>query len=179
MSLGPDPSYSGQSRIYRKQQPDGQSVNGNTVTTEEVFDAGSLLQRYGLETLNGTILPASVSFTFVGGGGGATPKCVVTGQLTDNGGQNWTQGPRVVSLVLSANANGYGLGAASSAGVVFNEGTLLTTLVASLAFLVQVNANGQFQFTISDTAKTGYYIAVDGVGPLPVVSAQIPSTDYT
>jgi hypothetical protein len=68
MALGADPSYSGQSRIYTKQQPENVSINGNTVVTEEVVDTGGLLNLVGgIQAYKGAVLPSIVSFAIAQG----------------------------------------------------------------------------------------------------------------
>jgi hypothetical protein len=183
MPLGPDTSYSGASKIYTKQQPDGQTINGNAITTEQVCDVGSVVQQYGVTTLNGQVLPGPCSFTIAPFGAGGTHQVSITIQVQDNGGQPITGLPWDLDVILSDNANGVGVTAtAPSVSTTVNAGggTLLNTYIANKAFYVQTNASGQVQIIINDASKTGYYIMCQaGNQPFASVSRQLVSGDYS
>lgn len=177
MSLGSDPSYSGQSKIYRKQQPAGVSLNGAAVITEEVFDAGSCLSHLGKETYSGVVEPANVSFTIAPGGANIAQ---VTIQVNDGAGNPVSNMPVDMDVILSDAADGVGVTATTpSGGIALNAGggTLLQTYVASKAIYAQTNASGQIVLNITDTAHTGFYVAVIGL-PVPFVSRTLVAGDY-
>lgn len=176
MSLGSDASYSGQSKIYRKQQPAGTTLNGATVVTEEVFDAGSVVSHLGQETYAGIVEPAAIGFTIAQGA--SANQCQITIQLQDGAGNALANVPADLDVILSDSAAGVGLTATTaSGGVAVSQGTTLQTYSASKALYIQTNASGQIVITITDTAKTGFYIAVLGL-PVPFVSRQLTAADY-
>lgn len=177
MGLGPDQTYSGQSKIYRKQQPDGATFNGVAVVTEQVFDAGSLLQHYGQESYGGVVEGANVSFTI---GVGGTNIAQVTIQVNDGAGNPITGQPFDLDVILSDSPTGVGVTATTpSGGIALNAGggTLLQTYVASKGIYAQCNSNGQVVLNITDTAHTGFYVAVIGL-PVAFVSRQLVAGDY-
>jgi hypothetical protein len=176
MALGQDASYSGQSKIYIKQQPQGQTLNGNTITTEEVVDVGGLTNRYGLDALNGTILPAKITF---GIAPGAANHTVITVTVVDNGG-NAVAFPWDLDFILSDSATGVGVTTTTpSGGISVTTGALLNTYITSKACYAQSNGSGVLVVNITDTAKTGFYIMVQaGSQPLPSVSRQLVAGDY-
>src|SRR6185312_2725168 len=96
--IGPDPSYNGQSKIYRKQQPTGEMLNGAAVITEEVLDVGSLLSHYGQESYGGVIEASSVTFTIAQD---AVAGCDVTIQLADGIGNPIAGLPADLDVILS------------------------------------------------------------------------------
>lgn len=178
MGLGPDSTYSGQSKIYRKQQPENATSNGQEIITEEVFDNGSLVQHYGQETYRGTVEPAGCTITAAPYGAGGTHQCEVTIQLTDGAGNALADVPANLDVLLSASPYGAGLGAAPTVSTTVATGLTLSTYSANLAFRIQTTATGEIQIIIDDASKTLYYIAVFGL-PVPVVSAQLTAADYS
>ena len=177
MALGPDTSYSGQSKIYRKQQPDGVTFNGASVTTEEIFDAGSLVQHYGQESYGGVVEGANVSFTI---GPGGTNIAQITIQINDGAGNAISGQPFDLDVILSDSATGVGVTATTpSGGIALNTGggSLLQTYVTSKAMYAQCNSSGQIVLNITDTAHTGFYVAVMGL-PVAFVSRQLTAADY-
>lgn len=182
MGLGPDVSYSHASKIYTKQQPDGTTLNGTTVVTEEVLDAGSVSQVYGLQTINGQILPVQITFSFAKGAANVSN---VTIQVTDNAGNAVTQTdgktPQVFHLDISlAKSDGTVTNLTPSTGLGVSTGTLLNTYVAGKALYVETDATGKAVVTVTDTGKQGFYIMVQaGCQPLPTLSRQMTSNDYT
>lgn len=177
MATGQDTTYSGQSKIYIKQQPAGTSINGNTVTTEEVTDVGGLQSQFGLSAFNGTILPGKVNFSPAKG---AANICIITITIQDNGAQPILNTPFDVDVVLSDAATGVGVTATTpSVSATITTGTTLNTYVANKAFYAQTNASGVIVLTINDAAKTGYFIMVQGAAlPVPYVSAQLVAANY-
>jgi|SRR6185437_13250939 len=177
MAIGPDASYSGQTKIYRKQQPDGVTLNGAVVVSEEVFDVGSLITHAGQETYSGIIEPAGVAFTIAQD---AVAGCDVTIQLNDGAGNAMANIPADLDVILSDSPFGVDITATApsvSTTVKAGQGTLLQTYSANKAFYVQTNAAGQITIVINDAAHTGYYIAVIGL-PVPFVSRQLVAGDY-
>jgi len=175
--IGPDPSYNGQSKIYRKQQPTGEMLNGAAVITEEVLDVGSLLSHYGQESYGGIVEPAGATFTIAQD---AAAGCDVTIQLTDGAGNALANVPADLDVILSDSAVGVGITATApsvSTTLKAGQGTLLQTYSANKAFYVQTNASGQITLVINDAAHTGYYVAVIGL-PVPFVSRQLVAGDY-
>lgn len=169
MALGPDPTYSGATRIYVKQQPVGQTINGNTVVTEEVSDAGSLQSMYGLQSLNGVILPSKVSIVAAKGSANV---CIVTITVQDNGGQPIVNTPYDFDVILSDSPYGVGVTAtAPSASAVVTTGANLNSYAANKAFYVQCNAAGLVVLTITDTAKTPYVVMAQAPNGVPTVLA--------
>ena len=176
MSIGPDPLQSGQSQIYTKQQPEGQTFNGNTVITEMVLDADSLVSHYGQESYGGQVEAAGVSFTIAQGA--STGQCVITIQLTDGGGNPISNQPVDLDVYLSDSAFGIGLTAtAPVTSATITTGTVLQTYTANKAYYAQCNASGQIVLTITSSAKNAYYIAVAGL-PVAIVSRQLTTADY-
>lgn len=176
MSIGPDPLYSGQGAIYRKQQPEGLTFNGANVVSEQVFDAGSLVSHYGQESYGGQVEPANVSFSIAPGGSSGV--CVITIQVNDGAGNPIANQPADLDVYLSDSAFGIGLTAtAPSVSAAITTGTVLQTYTANKAFYAQCNASGQIVLTISDASKTHYYISVVGL-PVAFVSRQLQTADY-
>lgn len=177
MAIGSDLSYAGQSKIYRKQQPENATVNGANVVTEEVFDAGSLVSHLGQEMYNGVVEGVMVKFTIAVGG---TNIAQVTTQVCDGAGNPIANQPFDLDVLLSDSATGVGVTAtAPSGGIALagGGGTLLQTYVASKAIYAQCNASGQIVLNITDTAHTGFYVAVVGL-PVAYVSRQLVAGDY-
>jgi len=178
MATGQDVSYSGQAQIYRKQQPAGTSINGNTVVEEEVFDSSALRSDFGLEALNGQVLPRKIAFTIAPTGGGNITQISI--QVQDNGAQSIGL-VHDMDIVLSDAATGAGqTGTTASGAVSITTGDQLTAYVAKKALRGRTDATGLLVFTITDAAKTGFYIFVkcDGV-PVPYVSRQLVAGDYS
>lgn len=177
MALGPDGTYTGQSKVVIKQQPAGTTLNGNTVTTEELLDTGSLTNRYGINAVNGKITADKVGFAIAPG---AANHSVVTITIQDNGGQAIASQPFDVDVILSDAATGVGVTAtAPSNSMTVTTGTQLNSYVSNKALYVQSDGTGTIVINIFDTAKTGYYVMVQGVSlPFAYVSRQLLSTDY-
>jgi hypothetical protein len=178
MATGQDLSQSGQSKIYRKQMPEAVTLNGNTITTEEVVDTNGLLNIYGILAQNNLPLPAKATVTITPAAANAS---LVSFTITDNGGNAITGTPFVVDIWLSDAATGVGLTAVTASGTVaVTTGTLIVADVAKKFTRMMSDTNGVASITITDTAKTGFYVAIDGGGlPLPVVSRQMVTGDYT
>jgi hypothetical protein len=176
MATGQDASQSGASRIYVKQQPQGTTINGNAVITEQVIDTGGLDNTFGLQALNGQILPAKITFTIAPG---AANHSVITIQVVDNGGQAVTGFPFDLDIIFSDNADGTGLTATALTAQSFTSGVLLNTYTASKAFYVQTDNLGKVVVDITQAAKTAYVVMVQaGCQPLPAVSRALVAGDY-
>lgn len=174
MSLGPDNSQNGQSKIYTKQQPQGTSLNGNTITTEQVADVGSVVQQYGLQTLNGQVLPGKIGFTFAPNG---VNTCKISIQVQDNGGQP-IAGVFDLDIML-AKADGTVTNLTPSTGISVVTGTLLNTYVAGKALYVQTNANGLAEVNNLDTGKQGFNVMVQaGCQPYPAIGGPLVAGNY-
>ena len=175
MALGTALHQQGQSKIYTKQQPE---IGVSGITTEEVVDAGGVINFLGERCLNSNYVPETVSFTIAKGGSAGI--VLVTIAVLSNSGQAC---PFVFDLDvnLSDAATGAGLTATSASGAVAagTPGAILATNVAKKSFRCQTDATGTFQLSITDTAKTGFYIHVAG-GPIafPAVSRQLLAADY-
>lgn len=179
MPLGPDASYSQASRIYTKQQPDGQTINGNTVITEQVNDVGSLTQQYGLQTFNGQILPGFIQFTVAPFGSGGSHQVQVTIQVVDNSGQPITGVPYDLDVILSDNANGVGVTAATMLSFNITAGTQLNQYIANKAFYVQTDATGKVVINFGITATPQIYVMVQaGQQPTPSIGS-VPPASYS
>lgn len=178
MAIGDDLTYSGQSKIYQKQQPESVTINGNTVTTEEVVAAGGLLNTTGgLTAYKSKILPAIVSFAIAAG---AANHSVITITIQDNGAQAITGTPFDLDVILSDLATGVGVTAtAPSTSLTVTTGTQLNSYVTNKALYVQSDTNGIIVINIFDTAKTGYFVMVQGGQiPIPYISRQLVAGDY-
>jgi hypothetical protein len=177
MALGQDPTYSQASKVYTKQQPAGTSLNGGTVTTEEVLDTGSLVNRFGLSAVNGKIQADQVAFAIAPG---AANHSVVTITIGDNNGNAIPNQPFDVDVILSDAATGVGVTAtAPSTSLTVTTGTQLNSYVANKALYVQSNGSAVIVINIFDTGKTGYFVMVQGVSlPFAYVSRQLVTGDY-
>lgn len=178
MALGPDTTYSGCSKIYIKQQPENVTLNGNTIVTEEVTDAGGLQSNNGLSAFNGVVLPGKISFAAAAGG--TQYYCAVTITVQDNGGNPIINTPFDMDVILSDAATGVGVTATTpSGGISATTGTVLNIYVAGKAVYAQTNGAGQIVLQIIDSAKTGFYIMVQGCAlPVPYVSPQLVAANY-
>lgn len=151
----PDLTYS--PRIYKK---DG----GNTLVVEQ----GGAIDDKGAP-VTCTISPAA----------GTSNVSLVTITVKDGQG-NAIAGPATMDVTLSDAATGAGLTATDASGAVAAgaSGVDLATLVAKKALRVQTTAAGVYILSITDTAKTGFYVAVFLGGRLAVVSSQLQTAHY-
>lgn len=133
-----------------------------------VQNGGSLnLGPRGLMQQGGVNLVASASFTPAAG---AANVCEVTIAIKDAFGATIAEVFNL-DIWLSDSPAGAGLTAVTASGAVAakaSSGTDLVTLVAKKALRVQTTAAGIYILSITDTAKTGFY-----------VSAQLPWTGRT
>jgi hypothetical protein len=184
MAVGQDTTYSGGGSIYIKQQPENVTLNGNTITTEEVTDAGGLQSLFGLAAVNGQILPGKIGFTIAPG---AATHSTITVQVQDNGGRTIARtdgstitAPTVWDLdIMLALATGVITNLTPSTGISVTTGTLLNTYVAGKALYVQTDATGKVVIDLLDTGKQGFYVMVQAGGqPVPSLSRQLVVGDY-
>lgn len=120
----------------------------------------------------------SVTFTPAAG---STNVCEVTLQVKNAAGTNAT-GPFNLDIWLSDASTGIGLTATTASGAVAakaSSGADLGTLTTKKALRVQTLANGSYILSITDSAKTGFYVAaaIPGTGK-PSVSSQLVSGNY-
>jgi hypothetical protein len=166
-----------QAKVYRKQGGDEQVIAaGGKMTVES---GGQVDQQAGsISKIGGAAIPEN--FTFAPAAGAANV-CEVTIQPRDGAG-NALAGIRNLELWLSDAATGAGLTGTTASGAVAvksNEGTDLTDLAAKKHKLVQTKAAGTYVLSITDSAKTGFYVCVrHPVTGVPIVSAQLQTADY-
>lgn len=111
---------------------------------------------------------------------GAANISLVSIQLLDATGANLAQ-PINMDVWLSDAATGAGLTATTASGAVAAgaSGAVFGTLTSKMALRVQTTAAGLFILSITDTAKTGFYVCaqVPGSG-FTFVSAQLITGNY-
>lgn len=86
-----------------------------------------------------------------------------------------------INVWLSDDAAGTGLTATSASGTVqakASSGTDFAALTAKKALLVQPLATGIYTLEITDTAKTGFYVAVQFPDGRVAVSRAMTAADY-
>ncbi len=111
---------------------------------------------------------------------GASNVCEVTIQVRNGAGVAVAY-PVVLDVLLSDAATGTGLTATTASGAVAakaSSGTDLAVLVAKKATKVQTKADGTYILSITDTAKTGFYVVANIPGVAPSVSAQLVAGNY-
>ena len=122
--------------------------------------------------------PATVTFAIAAGGANVSE---VTITVKDAAGTTLAGG-RNLEVWLSDAATGLGITGTTASGTVTAKsasGTVLTALTAKKHLAVQTLTTGVFILEITDTAKTGFYVAVKH--PLtgaPIVSAQLVAGNY-
>jgi hypothetical protein len=128
--------------------------------------------------LNGQEIAVAASFSIAAGGANVSE---VTVQMQDSEG-NDVSGVHHLDVWLSDAATGVGLTATSASGTVQAKsasGADIGTLTAKKALRIQTLADGSYILEITDTAKTGFYVAtqVPGTGKADV-SRQLVTGDY-
>lgn len=121
--------------------------------------------------------PATATFSPAAGGSNVSE---VTITVKDGNGVAVTT-PVIIDVLLSDAATGLGLTATTASGAVAAKsasGTDLSTLVSKKALKVQTLANGTYVLSITDTAKTGFYVVANIPGQKPSVSSQLVSGNY-
>lgn len=160
-----DPTQSGMAKVYIKQGG-----------TEEVIDVGGVSTLLGISNLNGVNQPSKVTFTI---SAGTTNVCNVRITVVDNGGTACAF-PWDFDVMLSDNATGDGLTATTASGAVQQgvNGIVLNTYTAKKALYIQTAKTGIFDLSITDSAKTGFYVMVQCPGGFPQVSRQLVTGDF-
>jgi hypothetical protein len=122
--------------------------------------------------------PATVAFAIAAGGANVAE---VTITVKDAAGATLT-GIRNLEVWLSDAATGAGLTGTTASGTVQAKsasGTVLTALTAKKHLTVQTLAAGTFVLEITDSAKTGFYVAVKNpMSGAPIVSTQLVTGSY-
>jgi hypothetical protein len=126
----------------------------------------------------GVNVATSASFTITAGGANV---CEVAITLVDGKG-NTVAGAQPMLVWLSDAATGAGLTATSASGTVQAKsasGADFGTLTAKKALIVQPLATGIYTLEITDTAKTGFYVAAQNpYSGQNIVSRQLITADY-
>lgn len=107
--------------------------------------------------VGGKLIPSQIAFTIATG---ATNETRITGTLQNKEGGT-IAGSYMVDFFLSDAATGIGVTAATASGVVdvYNStGTNLGMGTAKKSFRLMTKSDGTFAITITDTAKTQFYI---------------------
>lgn len=121
--------------------------------------------------------PAYASFSPAAG---SSNVCEVTITIKDGNGTAVAK-PTIFHLMLSDAATGAGLTGTTASGTVAakaSSGTDLSTLVSKKALLCQTKADGTYILSITDTAKTGFYVVAQVPGQLPSVSSALVTGNY-
>jgi uncharacterized membrane protein (Fun14 family) len=124
------------------------------------------------------LMPTSFEFEI---SDGAANVCEVAITVKDGKG-NTIAKPVSLDVFLSDAATGAGLTATTASGTVTAKtasGAVIGTYAAKKALRVQTLATGVFTLEITDTAKTGFYVAVNNpFTGLAEVSRQLVTADY-
>lgn len=120
--------------------------------------------------------PTSVAFSVAAGGSNVS---LVTITVKDAAG-NAVTGPVDLDITLSDAATGAGLTATTASGAVAAgaSGVDLATLVSKKALRVQTTAAGVYILSITDSAKTGFYVTAALGGKKAFVSSQLVTGNY-
>jgi len=159
------------------QAPAGFEVVGDLTLDANLIIGATTLTEAELDAIADSA-PASVTLTPAAG---AADVCEVTVAVKDAAGAAVAQVFNL-DLWLSDAASGAGLTAVTASGAVTNKtasGIVLGTYTAKKALRVQTLATGVFVLSITDSAKTGFYVVaqVPATGR-PAVSAQLVAGDY-
>lgn len=127
--------------------------------------------------LGGNSIPTDVVFAYAAG---AANVAEVEISVVNVGGQV-IAGVHVLDILLSDAATGMGITATAASGTVQAKaasGTDYGALTAKKALRVSTLATGKYTLEITDSAKTGFYVAVS-IAAAPVqVSRQLVAGDY-
>ena len=117
-------------------------------------------------------------FTF-SAAAGSSGVCTVTVTLKKANGDAVTNSPFFI-VYLSDDAAGYGLtGTTASGAVAVTTGKEIAAITAQKAIIVQPDNTGKVVFTITDTAKTLFYIAAKTMDMLTSgVSSRLTTANY-
>lgn len=147
-------------------------------TTNKVFyKASDTTNTSWKSTGNGVNAPASVALTIAQGA--SSNICLVTMQLNNAAGAP-VAGVFEVDTVLSDASTGIGLTATTASGAVAAgaSGTDIGVLTTKKATRSLTDATGKYILSITDTAKTGFFVGC-GVAGLPLaVSRALVAGDY-
>jgi hypothetical protein len=160
-------------RIYVSQAGDLHQNGGHLYDTAETNLTATFSE------LNAVAGGQVGSVTFSPAAGSANV-CIVTVQALDGTGAAITY-PIDMDLLLSDAASGAGLTATTASGAVANSGTAgadIGTLTSKKALRVQTDATGKYTLSITDTAKTGFYVVACLGSRKPFVSAQLITANY-
>lgn len=105
--------------------------------------------------------------------------CLVTVTVKDSNG-NTIAFPTNFDIWLSDAATGAGLTVTTASGAVAAgaSGIDLATLVSKKALKVQSTAAGVYILSITDTAKTTFYVCVQLADGVPVIGTQLTAANY-
>lgn len=127
--------------------------------------------------LGGNTIPTDVVFAYTAG---ASNIAEVEISVTNKDGQV-VPGVHVLDILLSDAATGIGITGTTASGTVQAKaasGTDYGPLTAKKALRVSTLATGKYTLEITDTSKTGFYVAVS-IACAPVqVSRQLVTADY-
>lgn len=154
-------------------------MTSNTIAPYVYVDSDGVDHRLGATPkLNSVYMPVAASFSIAPG---AANICNVTITIQDNNSTTLARAHNF-EVWLSDAATGVGLTATTASGTVQAKsasGTVMGALTAKKALRVQSLATGVFILEITDTAKTGFYIAVKtDTGAVFQVSRQLLTADY-
>lgn len=129
--------------------------------------------------LNAAADGAPASCTFVIATGGSANICLVTIQVVDADGAA-IAGVAQLDVWLSDASTGIGLTATTASGAVGAgaSGTDLGVLTTKKATRVLTDATGKYILSITDSAKTHFYVAACVGGRVANVSAQLAGASY-
>lgn len=141
-------------------------------TADTTIDLGGVVQ------VGGVSAPTSITFSPAAGGANVSE---VTITVKDGAGAT-IAGVFNLDVWLSDAATGAGLTATTASGTVTAKaasGAVIGTYTAKKALRVQTLATGVFVLEITDTAKTGFYVAAEvPMSGRVVVSSQMVTGNY-
>ena len=128
--------------------------------------------------LEGALVPQRISYAIAAGGANV---CEVTLTVQDGHGKAMAV-PVLLNIWLSDAATGAGLTATGASGTVQAKsasGADFGVLTAKKALVAQTLADGTYILEITDSAKTGFYVAAQlPFAGLPVISRQLVTGDF-
>lgn len=147
-------------------------------TAKNGFDTPTGNGRDNAPFLNEALVPMSVTFAIAAG---TTNEALITCTVKDGHGNAMTS-PVPINVWLSDAADGEGLTATTASGAVAagtSGGAVLGTLTTKKALLCQTTDAGVFILSITDSAKTGFYVAAASLFTGQTnVSAQLVTGNY-
>lgn len=127
--------------------------------------------------LEGVLTPQRIGYSIAAG---AANVCEVTLTVQDGHGDALAY-PFILDVWLSDNSTGEGLTAHGTVAIAAKsgEGSDFAILTANKALRVQTKTTGTYVLEITDSDKTGFYVAAQlPFSGLPVVSRQLVTGDY-